>query len=70
MTDLVIDLDGDRAQARGNYVGVFATGDGAPAPAPQFQIGSVYHFELIRSSDGWRVHSMEMRPTWAAGVRP
>jgi hypothetical protein len=69
-TDLVIDLDGDRARARANYVGVFAVGSGDPAPAPRFQIGSVYRFDLVRTADGWRLHSMEMLPTWAAGERP
>jgi hypothetical protein len=69
-TDLVVDLDGGRARARANYVGVFAVGSGDPAPAPQFQIGSVYRFELIRTADGWRLHSMEMLPTWAVGERP
>jgi hypothetical protein len=70
VTDLVVDLDGDGALARGNYVGVFATGEGSPAPAPQFQIGSVYRLELIRTADGWRLRSMEMRPVWATGERP
>ena len=69
-TDLVIDLDGDRAQARANYLAVFAVGSGDPAPAPRFQIGSVYRFDLIRTADGWRVHSLEMVPTWAVGERP
>ena len=69
-TDLVIDLDGDRARARANYIGVFATGSGDPAPAPQFQIGSVYHFDLVRAADGWRINTMEMVPTWALGERP
>jgi 3-phenylpropionate/cinnamic acid dioxygenase small subunit len=69
-TDLVIDLDGDRARARANYVGVFAIGSGDPAPAPRFQIGSVYSFDLVRTGNGWRLHSMEMLPTWAVGERP
>jgi 3-phenylpropionate/cinnamic acid dioxygenase small subunit len=69
-TDLVVDLDGDRARARANYVAVFAVGSGDPAPAPQFQIGSVYRFDLVRTGDGWRLHSMEVFPTWAAGERP
>lgn len=70
VTDLVVDLDGDRAFARGNYVGVFATGEGSPAPPPQFQIGSVFRFALARTADGWRLRSMEMQPVWAIGERP
>jgi hypothetical protein len=70
VTDLVVDLDGDRAQARANYLGVFAIGSGDPAPTPRFQIGSVYHVELVRTTDGWRLHSMEIVPTWALGEPP
>ena len=69
-TDLVVDLDGERAHARANYVGTFATGTGSPAPPPRFQIGSVYHFELVHTADGWRLQSMEMHPIWAEGERP
>jgi hypothetical protein len=69
-TDLVVDLDGDRARARANYVGVFATGSGSLAPAPHFQIGSVYRFQLVRTAGGWRLRSMEMDPVWAVGDRP
>src|SRR4029453_11267487 len=39
---LVVDLGGHRARARANCVAVFAVGSGDPAPAPQFQICSVY----------------------------
>jgi 3-phenylpropionate/cinnamic acid dioxygenase small subunit len=70
VTDLVVDLDGERARARANYLAVFATGSGDPAPSPRFQIGSVYRFELVRTTGGWRLHTMEMLPTWAVGERP
>jgi 3-phenylpropionate/cinnamic acid dioxygenase small subunit len=69
MGDLVLDLDGDRASARANYVGVFAKGEGRFAPPPVFQIGSVYRLGLVRTAEGWRIRSMEMQPTWAAGER-
>jgi hypothetical protein len=69
-TSLVVDLDGDRAVARANVVGIFAAGEGSPAPAPRYQLGLVYRFELARTPAGWRVHSMEQRPVWAAGERP
>jgi 3-phenylpropionate/cinnamic acid dioxygenase small subunit len=70
VTDLVVDLDGERARARANYLAVFFTGSGDPAPSPRFQIGSVYRFELVRTTGGWRLHTMEMLPTWAVGERP
>jgi hypothetical protein len=34
-----------------------------------FQIGSVYRLGLVRTAEGWRIRSMEMQPTWAAGER-
>jgi hypothetical protein len=69
-TDLVVDLDGDRALARANFVGIFAAGEGSPAPAPQYRLGLVYRFELTSTPAGWRMRSMEQRPVWAAGERP
>lgn len=69
-SDLVIDLDGDRATARANYVGVFAQGQGRYAPPSVFQVGSVYRFELVRTPDGWRIRSLQMEPVWADGERP
>jgi 3-phenylpropionate/cinnamic acid dioxygenase small subunit len=69
-SDLVIDLDGDRATARANYVGVFAQGEGRYAPPSVFRIGAVYRLELVRTPDGWRIRSMRMDPVWADGERP
>jgi hypothetical protein len=70
MGDLVLDLDGDRAVGRANYVGVFAKGDGPLAPPPVFRIGSVYRLGFARTPDGWRISSMAMHPTWSEGTRP
>jgi 3-phenylpropionate/cinnamic acid dioxygenase small subunit len=70
MSDLVLDLDGDRATVRANYVGVFAQGEGRFAPPSVFQVGSIYRFELVRTTDGWRIRSMLMQPVWADGERP
>ena len=70
LSDLVVDLDGDQASARANYVGVFAKGEGRYAPPPVFTIGSVYRLGFLRTAGGWRIRSMEMQPTWAAGERP
>lgn len=70
MSDLIVDLDGDRAGARANYVGVFAKGDGKYAPPSVFQIGSVCRFELVRTADRWQIKSFTMHPVWADGERP
>lgn len=71
MSDLVLDLDGDTATARANYVGIFARGEGdVLAPPPVFEVGFVYRLGLVRTVDGWRIRSMVQHPTWINGERP
>jgi hypothetical protein len=77
ISDVVVDLDGDRAAVRANYVGTFVKSDGPVGPgeptltqAPVFEIGSVYRFEGVRTAEGWRLRSMEMHPIWEVGERP
>jgi 3-phenylpropionate/cinnamic acid dioxygenase small subunit len=70
MSDLVVDLDGDTATARANYVGIFARGEGELAPPPVFEVGFVYRLGLVRTAGGWRIRSMVQHPTWVNGERP
>jgi hypothetical protein len=84
ITNLLVDLDGDRADARANLVvhfgppdgataGPVAPGPGAPlAPPVEFTLGEVYRFELVRTPEGWRFSRIETSPVWTAGtlVRP
>jgi hypothetical protein len=82
ITNLLVDIDGDRASARANLVVHFgpADGDSAPAgppdrrparpPAPpvEFTIGEVYHFGLVRTPEGWRFERIETTPVWTSGT--
>jgi hypothetical protein len=76
MTDLVVDLDGDRATARANLevrITVPAdgpAGEGSPAPAPRASLGHVYRFGLVRGGAGWCFASVEVEPVWLTGTLP
>jgi 3-phenylpropionate/cinnamic acid dioxygenase small subunit len=65
-TNLLIDLDGDRATIRANLVVNFVR-DGAE---PFFTLGEVYRFDARRTPDGWRLSRVESTPVWATGSRP
>jgi hypothetical protein len=68
ITNLLIDLDGDRAAVRANLLVTFAkTGVRDPAP---FLIGEVYRFELERTSIGWRVTRLTSNPVWTLNLPP
>jgi SnoaL-like domain len=62
ITNVVVDLDGDRATARANLLVTFAP-EGPPAE-PLFQLGERYRFEARRTQDGWRLSAVEIRPLW------
>jgi hypothetical protein len=62
ITIVLVDQQGDSAQARANLLAVFAT-EGPRDPAP-FMLGEVYRFQLRRSPDGWRFTRMSTAPSW------
>ncbi len=74
-TNVLIDLDGDHATVRANLL-VHITdrlddiADGAPAPPPRCSIGEVYRFDVVRTTDGWRLAHVEATPTWFRGTLP
>jgi hypothetical protein len=46
---------------------------GVADPAP-FQLGEVYRFEMIRTTQGWRIGALTSTPVWSvnlpAGLAP
>ena len=62
ITNLITDLDGDRARVRANLLVSFAH-DG-PVDAAPFLLGEVYRFELRRTADGWRITRLSSKPVW------
>jgi 3-phenylpropionate/cinnamic acid dioxygenase small subunit len=58
ITNVLIDLDGDRATVRANLVVTFAD------DAVTSQQGERYRFEAVRTPDGWRLSQVEVAPVW------
>jgi 3-phenylpropionate/cinnamic acid dioxygenase small subunit len=68
ITNPLVELDGDRAKVRANLVVNFATparrDESLPAPPRKYTLGETYHFEVVRTPEGWRFASVESRPVW------
>jgi hypothetical protein len=65
ITNVVVDLDHDRATVGANLVVTFAPR--AKASEPFFQAGERYRFELVRSPDAWRISRVHVRALWRSG---
>jgi hypothetical protein len=59
ISNVLIDLDGDRADVRANLVATFV-GSGVE------QHGERYRFEAVRRPEGWRLSRVEVEPIWTA----
>ena len=79
VTNLLVDLDGDRAKVRANLVVYFGPPEGGPpaeGPGPvlpppvDYTLGEVYHFDLVRTPDGWRFSRVRTDPVWRSGSPP
>jgi hypothetical protein len=73
-TNLLVELDGDRAKVRANLMVHFAPPAAASeselAPPKQFTLGEVYRFDVVRAPEGWRFSRVETTPVWMSGTRP
>jgi SnoaL-like domain len=68
ITNVLIDLDGDRATVAANLILTFiGGGDGS---GPLTQIGERYRFGAARTSDGWRFSRVEASPIWSVRSTP
>src|SRR5262249_59358589 len=41
---------------------------GEPPPAVEYTTGEVYHYELVRTADGWRFSRIQTTPVWRSGT--
>lgn len=62
-TDVVVDLDGDRAEVSANLVDVFFR----PGAPPHLAVGLRYDFDARRTPDGWRFAAATVTPLWRTG---
>jgi hypothetical protein len=72
ITNVLIDLTGDRATARANLVVAFGSrsaGGERPLDVPvQYTMGEIYRFDLLRTPAGWRFARIETAPVWTSGT--
>jgi hypothetical protein len=62
ITNVLIELDGDRATVGANLIATFVGGpDGS---GPHSHRGERYHLEVVRTPEGWRLSHVEARPVW------
>jgi hypothetical protein len=78
ISDVLIDLDGDRARVRANLIATFAPdrpgarlviGD-AEHPDSYLSLGEVYRFEAVRTAAGWRLARIETERKWSSRPLP
>lgn len=69
IANVLIELDGDRADVGANAVATFADGPAESALAPGLPaagraLGVRYTFEVVRTADGWRIARLETSVRW------
>ncbi|MEU3573668.1 nuclear transport factor 2 family protein [Kitasatospora sp. NPDC036755] len=71
----MIDLDGDRAAVRWNalmtHVHLPSTQQArGERPGGHFDVGGTFTGEAVRTRDGWRLRSLDIRAVWTTGQGP
>ena len=61
ITNVLVDIDGDRAAARANLTVTFASA------SSHFTMGERYRFAAARTPAGWRLSRIEVAPIWRTG---
>jgi hypothetical protein len=72
ISNVLVELHGDRADVGANLLVVFAGGpeeNAVRAGLPAFSraLGERYRFESVRTPDGWRLASIETDVRWTFG---
>ncbi len=62
ITNVLVDLEEDRANVRANFTATVV----GEAGAPTLQLGAVYRFRAERTPQGWRLAGLEVAPVWPA----
>ncbi len=60
ITNVLVDLDGDRAAVRANLVATFVR----DASHHELVLGAVSRFQAQRTSQGWQLAAIEVNPVW------
>ncbi|MFG1797287.1 nuclear transport factor 2 family protein [Nocardia sp. NPDC049149] len=71
ISNVLIDLDRDTAEARANLIATFAAPTVAGSlPTVEFALGETYRFDAVRTAEGWRLSRVETTPLWSTGTLP
>lgn len=77
ITNVLIELDGDRADVGANLIVTFVGSDGeglalngTALPEGRLEIGERYRFEAVRGSAGWRLRSIAAERIWSSRPIP
>lgn len=62
ITNVLVDLDGDRAAVRANLVATFVR----HGSQPEFAIGGLLRLRAQRAPQGWLLAGIEITPVWRA----
>lgn len=65
--DITVEIDGDRATARGAQLSTHVLADGTDGV---FVSAGHVENELVRTADGWRISASALRVVWAQGTPP
>ncbi|MFH8570989.1 nuclear transport factor 2 family protein [Streptomyces sp. NPDC017993] len=66
-TNATIEIDGDRATARGAQLSTHILADGSEG---LFISAGLADTELLRTAEGWRIHASALRVVWTQGTPP
>jgi hypothetical protein len=64
-TNAQIELDGDRAHLRAQLLAIHVHPESTP-PEP-YVIANVFEADALRTIDGWRFQTLNLRPVWSTG---
>jgi hypothetical protein len=64
-TNAQVELDGDKAHLRAQLLAVHVHPESVP-PEP-YIIANVFEAGAVRTSDGWRFQTLNLRPVWSSG---
>ncbi|MFF9314773.1 nuclear transport factor 2 family protein [Streptomyces sp. NPDC014748] len=65
--DITVEIDGDRATARGAQLSTHVLADGTDGV---FVSAGHIENELVRTADGWRISASALRVVWTQGTPP
>jgi hypothetical protein len=64
-TNAQIEIDGDRAHLRAQLLAIHVHPESTP-PEPYF-IANVFEADVLRTVDGWRFQTLNLRRVWSSG---